>query len=162
MTDRRWTRGTAVLAALVLSAGCVGDRLPDLDRLGVTRSENGEATIVFQPCNGEKVEKILVRRSDSNFETRGDIIWEIESGGGTGSALKVAIGDTPDGFSTVTQLTEEIRDDDPILVRVTTEGQGVIPMSLRLEQLRTGEILSRQDTYQTSAAFEKSAKDACG
>lgn len=161
MSDRRWMRCTAVIVAVLVPAGCVADRLPDLDRLGATRSATGEAAIVVHPCGGESIERIMVQRSDGNFETRGDVIWEIESKSRVDGPVTVTIGETPDGFDAVTPLTEDLHDDDPLLLRVTTDDEGVIPMSLRLEQLKEQEVLTRQDTYQTPSDFEKTAAAAC-
>lgn len=162
MSARAVVRGSAWFAMLVLSTSCVGDALPDLDRLGLTRSDRGEIEIKFRPCSGEQVESVVMRRTDSRFETNGEIVWEIKSDGTSSDVLTVPIGSAPAGFSTSTPLVEEISEEDPILIRVTTDRKGVIPMSVRPNQARAEEILTRRDTYQGLGEFEKAAQAACG
>ena len=88
-------------------------------------------------------------------------MWEVESESGGSVTENVVLGNAPDGFVTSTALEEEIKPADPILLRVTTSESDVIPMSLRPEEAREGEILSRKEKYQSLAEFEEAAEDAC-
>lgn len=64
-----------MLAFAVLCSGCWGDELPSLDQIGAIRSP--EVRIRFESCPGERVERVVLNRTDDDFTEVEEVLWEI-------------------------------------------------------------------------------------
>jgi hypothetical protein len=151
-----------VLAAGAVSAGCWGDEVPSLDRVGALRSDNRGVMIVFGLCPSETVQRVEVKRTDDDFEDILGVLWSVEAEGNGSTVSAFTVGEVPPGFREVTALEEPLAADDHVQVVVTSSEHEAIPMSFTVDDLRSAEVLVRQDRYRSRAEFDDRADGACG
>jgi hypothetical protein len=159
-SGRQWI-ALAVLVAAIACAGCWGDKLPSLDRVGVIRTDDEKVSILFAGWPGDEVERVVLNLTDDDFEEIERVLWEIEAGNGTTSQTSFTIGEVPAGFREVTALEEPLEPGDHVQVVVASSEAGTIPMSFTVGDLRSDEVLVRQVRYRSRAEFGDQAAESC-
>lgn len=113
-----------VLAAGAVSAGCWGDDVPSLDRVGALRSDSRGVMVVFGACPGEIVQRVEVKRTDDDFEDILGVLWSVEAENSGSTVSAFTVGELLPGFREVTALEEPLADGDHVQVVVTSSEHG--------------------------------------
>lgn len=145
----------------IVCVGCWGDPGPSLDEVGAVRSDSGEIVILFGSCPGERVQRVEVKRTDSNFESADKVLWSVEASVGGAMMNSFVPGERPPGFREMTPLAEPLVAGDHVLIVVTSSDRGTIPMSLSIARLRKNEVLTQGGRSQSSDEFKEGVARAC-
>ena len=147
------------LAAGVTSAGCWGDNVPALDQIGALRADNGQVVVLFGACPGETVERVELRLTDDDFEEIIRVLWSVEADKGS-SVSSLTVGEVPVGFRELIALDEPLKSSDDVQL-VVTSSLRTIPMSFTVGNLRSTEVLVRQDHYRSRVEFDERVDERC-
>jgi hypothetical protein len=153
-------RGALPAVAAVALAGCWGDRVPSLDRIGAQPTGSGEVTILVHPCPDEAVERVELQRTDDDGAEILGLLWSVEAEAAGGSVAAFTVGRTPAGFRQVVALDGPLQPGDHVQAVVTSTRRGPIPMSFAVADLRSDEVLVRP-TSRSHADFDARAAAAC-
>jgi len=157
-------KARVVLAAMfVMLSGCtrsIGDPVPSMERVGLTRLEGGRIQILFAACTDERVTRLEVGLTDESFEELLEVVWAIESSDSRSNATAFTIGTTPNGFTERQRLIRPLSRDVALDVVVTSNQVGTIPFNSKADDVRSGEVLVNGD-YIDAASFEENARSTC-
>jgi hypothetical protein len=150
-----------VLASGVLGTGCWGDEVPSLDQVGAMKTVDDEVAVLFGACPGEMVQRVELNLTDDKFEEIVRVLWAIEDDGDGSSEDVFLVGQLPTGFREITSLDRPLQSGDHVQVVVTSSESGAIPMSFTVDDLKTNEVLVRQNHYRSRVEFDDQVDDGC-
>lgn len=167
----RWRRyvGLALLAQLVF-VPVIGfvlvDRSDKLDsRVGVVQAADQvppEASIVYAPCPGERIQHIALSESTGKGSLS-EVIWSAT--GDASADQQITFGQTPAGMQTKQRLVHPVGARQSLVLLVSTN-QLTSPavLNFNMADVPSSGALSYRGTYLNSDAFRTAAFDstACG
>lgn len=156
-------RNLAILLGLLLG-GSSCDPLLGSARIGLTTTSDGRPRILYAACPQEEVYRIALALVRDNLGGEDDqVLWEIEAVGLRPVDLVVAVPgvDVPEGFATITPLTESLPERPILTVAVYPPTGSANATSFELRQLRSGRILTDLGTYISQDEFLRVAADTC-
>lgn len=108
-------------------------------KLGLTRTGSGRLVLRVLMCPGEQVRAVKLAESDSAFSSAGPTLWSIQSA--AHSAAQFVIGSAPAGFVTTKAFTGEPGPRQPLILDVTTHGDGgAFEIDFMGSEVRSGSI----------------------
>lgn len=156
-----------VLVPLVLltSLATACDTILGPARLGLSLTEAGRPVILYAPCPGEEIDRIMLAVVRDNLGGSDDqILWEIQATSSDIPAGLVEVvpgGSVPAGFRISVPLEAPLPSASTLTAAVFTAEGMENANSFKPRQLRAGKILTDIDSHVSETEFLALAEDTC-